>query len=74
MALVVFQKRVRKNNLRTSVDVDAGRQAPMPEYWKKQEQMLLKAMDRCWHLRTRRKLVHISSWLSGTAVPPFGGP
>ena len=32
-----------------SVVVDAARQALMPEYREKQEQMLLKAMDRCFN-------------------------
>ena len=32
-----------------SVVVDAARQALMPEYQQKQEQMLLKAMDRCFN-------------------------
>src|ERR1700689_2109037 len=32
-----------------SVVVDAARQALMPEYQQKQEQVLLKAMDRCFN-------------------------
>jgi hypothetical protein len=48
MKIVKVQATLTRSSL-GSVVVDAARQALMPEYQQKQEQVLLKAMDRCFN-------------------------
>jgi hypothetical protein len=48
MKVVKVQATLTRSSL-GSVVVDAARQALMPEYQQKQEQVLLKAMDRCFN-------------------------
>jgi hypothetical protein len=48
MKVVKVQATLTRSSL-GSVVVDAARQALMPEYQQKQEQILLKAMDRCFN-------------------------
>jgi hypothetical protein len=52
MKVVKVQATLTRSSL-GSVVVDAARQALMPEYQQKQEQLLLKAMDRCFNRLVR---------------------
>jgi hypothetical protein len=48
LKVVKIQATLTRSSL-GSVVVDAARQALMPEYYERQEQILLKAMDRCFN-------------------------